>query len=98
MLSISVPSRSKSRALIVIVLNVLNLISALDALFETGFDERIEIAVEHLLRRAHFEVGAQVLDAALVQNVGADLVAPADIGLGVFELLLLFLPLAHLVV
>src|SRR5690606_37226602 len=42
-----------------------------------------------------FDVGAKVLDAALVQHVGADLVAPANVGLGVFHLLLLGHALAH---
>ena len=57
----------------------------------------IEVAVEHLLRVADLDVGAQVLDAALVEHVAADLVAPADVGLGVLELLLLCHALAHLV-
>ena len=41
-------------------------------------------------------VGAQILDARLVEHVGTDLVAPADVGLGVFQLLLLGLALAQL--
>src|SRR5450830_1205855 len=69
-----------------------------DALLERGFDEGIQVAVQHLLGVGDFDVGAQVLDAALVQHVRADLVAPAHIGLAVFELLLFFLAFAHLVV
>ena len=45
---------------------------------------------------ADFDVGAQVLDSRLVENVRADLVAPADVGLRVFEFLLLGLALADL--
>src|SRR3990167_2048951 len=69
-----------------------------NALLERGSDEGVEVAVQHLLGVRDLDVGAQVLDAALVQHVGADLVAPADVGFGVFQLLLLFLALAHLMV
>src|SRR5499427_1922111 len=69
----------------------------LQALLQAGLDESIEVAVEHLLRVADLEVGAQILDAALVEHVAADLVAPADVGLGILELLLLLALLAHLV-
>ena len=48
------------------------------------------------LRVADFVVGSQILDARLVEHVRADLVAPADVGLGVLELLLLGLALAQL--
>src|SRR6185312_12196412 len=40
--------------------------------------------------------GSPVLDAGLVQHVGADLAAPADVGLAVLQLLLLLAPLLHL--
>src|SRR5262249_32054049 len=49
-----------------------------------------------LLRIAGLVVGAQVLDAGLVQHVGADLAAPADVRLAVLQLLLLLAPLLHL--
>ena len=68
----------------------------LHALLQTRLDKRVQIAVQHLLRRRRFVVGAQVLDAAVVEHIAANLVAPADIGLGVFELLLRFLLLAQL--
>src|SRR5437660_1067703 len=110
MLSISVPSRSKSNAEITqpprrfaptprggaTVLRRLG-DSPSHALLQARLDERIEVAVEHLLRVADLDVGAQVLDAALVEHVRADLVAPADVGLAVLELLLLGHALAHLV-
>jgi hypothetical protein len=51
--------------------------SRLDTLFQTGLDEFIQIAVEHFLRIGYFRVGAQALDARVVQHVGADLVAAA---------------------
>src|SRR5690606_22088102 len=41
-----------------------------DSLLEAGDDERIEIAVQHLLGIGDFHVGAQILDAALVEHVG----------------------------
>src|SRR5215218_2750283 len=55
------------------------------ALLQAGLDEDVEVAVEHLLRVADLDVGAQVLDPALVEHVAPDLVAPADVGLGVLE-------------
>ena len=67
-------------------------------MFQRRFDERVKVAIEHLLRCRGFVVGAQILDAAVVEHVAADLVAPADVGLGVFELLLFGLALAHLMV
>jgi len=65
------------------------------ALLEGGFDEHVEVAVQHLLGGGDFDVGAQVLDAAVVEHVAADLVAPAHVGLRVFQLLLLLHALAH---
>ena len=52
---------------------------------QAGLDELVEVAVEHLLRVAALDAGAQVLDAALVEHVVADLAAPADVGLGRFD-------------
>src|SRR4029079_7134009 len=66
------------------------------ALLQAGRDEIVEVAVEHGLRVAHLVVGAQVLDARLVEHVAADLVTPADVGLRVLELLLLLAALAQL--
>ena len=51
------------------------------ALLQAGGDELVEIAVEHAPAYCRLDVGAQVLDARLVEHVGADLVAPADVGL-----------------
>ena len=56
----------------------------LHALLQAGFDEHIQIAVEHLLRVGDLDIGAQILDAGIVQHVAADLVAPADVGLAGF--------------
>src|SRR5262245_21196634 len=43
-------------------------------LLQARFQEGIETAVEHARGVADFDVGAQILDARLVQHVGADLV------------------------
>ena len=56
-----------------------------EAGLQAGLDELVEVAVEHLLRVAALDAGAQVLDAALVEHVVADLAAPADVGLGGFD-------------
>ncbi|RMS27317.1 hypothetical protein ALP71_05775, partial [Pseudomonas coronafaciens pv. garcae] len=45
----------------------------------------VDIAIKHLVAVAAFDVGPQVLDARGVQNIGANLVTPANVGLGVFE-------------
>src|SRR6188474_1578859 len=71
--------------------------SARDALLQAGLDEGVEVAVEHFLGVADLYVGAQVLDPALVEHVAADLVAPADVGLRILELLLRRHADAHLV-
>src|SRR5256884_3121796 len=55
------------------------------ARLERGFHELIELAVEHRAGVAHLHSGTQVLDARLVENIGADLVAPAHIRLGILE-------------
>src|SRR5207342_208572 len=52
---------------------------------EAGFEEFVDVAIEHLLRVAALDSGAQVLDAALVEHVVADLAAPADVGLAGFQ-------------
>src|SRR5512135_2575382 len=67
-----------------------------DSLLQARRDEIVEIAVEHRLRVADLVVGPQVLDPRLVEHVRADLVTPADVGLGILELRLLLLALARL--
>src|SRR5262245_7913422 len=67
----------------------------LNALLQARLDEIVEVAVQHRLGIAALDVGAQVLDARLVEDVGADLVAPADVGLGVLQHLLFLLLLAQ---
>ena len=50
---------------------------------EGGGEEAVDVAVEHRAGVAGFDAGAQILDHLVgLQDVGADLVAPADIGLG----------------
>src|SRR6185437_12227640 len=74
-------------------------IDALGAGFEAGFqaclDELVEVAVEHLLGVRTLDAGAQILDAALVEHVVADLAAPADVGLGRFQRVPLGIALLH---
>ena len=55
-----------------------------DPLFERGFDERIQVAVQHFLGVGNFNVGAQIFDSTLVQHVAANLMTPTHIGFGVF--------------
>jgi cytoskeletal protein CcmA (bactofilin family) len=56
---------------------------AKSSLGQRRLHELVQIAVQHPLRVGAFMAGAQVLDQLVgLQNVGADLVAPADIGLG----------------
>src|SRR5258706_333892 len=70
-------------------------VDTLNALLEARGDEIVEISVEHPLRVAFFHAGAQVLDARLVEHVGADLVPPLDVGLGGLELVAVGLELAQ---
>src|SRR5512140_635781 len=63
---------------------------------EGRLDEFVEVAVEDAVGVARLHARAQVLDHPVgVENVGADLVPPCDVGLGVLELLQL-LVLLHL--
>src|SRR5258706_9013482 len=70
-------------------------VDTLNALLEARGDEIVEISVEPPLRVAFFHAGAQVLDARLVEHVGADLVSPLDVGLGGLELVAIGLELAQ---
>src|SRR5690349_10492890 len=72
------------------------LLIRLHALLQARCDELVQIAVEDPLRVAFFHAGAQVLDARLVEHVGAYLVPPFDVCLGRRELVALGLALAQL--
>src|SRR3546814_1418317 len=61
---------------------------SLQSLLEAGLDERIKMTVEHLLRVGNFDARAQILDPRLIEHVRADLVAPLDVALGIFDRLL----------
>ena len=63
---------------------------------QAGFDERIQITVQHCLGVACLDAGAQILDARLVQHVGAYLATSADVRLGVFQGLLAGTAILHL--
>src|SRR5262245_49846802 len=55
--------------------------TALDLLRQRALDEGVDVAVEHLLWIAALCAGAQILDQLVgLQNIGTDLVAPADLG------------------
>src|SRR5258707_4632587 len=58
---------------------------SLHACLERGFQELIQIAIEHRGGVAHLHSGTQILDARLVEHVRADLVAPAHVRLGILE-------------
>src|SRR5690606_25391339 len=75
---------------------VLSSLTGSDSRLQAGDDEGIEVAVEDGLGVGHLDVGAQVLDAGVVEDVGPDLVPPADVGLARLHLLLLGPLLAHL--
>ena len=50
---------------------------------EGGGEKSVEIAVEHRTGIRGLDPGAQIFDHLIgLQDVGTDLVAPADIGLG----------------
>src|SRR3546814_15560830 len=53
----------------------------LEPRLQARLDEFVQVTVENFLRIRALDAGAQVLDAALVENVVADLAAPADVGL-----------------
>ncbi len=53
-----------------------------DALRQRRFDERIDLSVQDVVGRRAFHPRAKVLDHLVgLENVGADLVTPADVGL-----------------
>src|SRR4029079_1515739 len=66
---------------------------SLQALLEAFLEEVVEVAVEHVLRPPALEIRAQILHARLVEHVGADLAAPADVRLAVLDDLRLLLAL-----
>ena len=55
----------------------------IEALRQRCFHEAVEVAVEHIRGARAFEAGPEVLHKLVgLEDVGADLVAPADLGLG----------------
>ena len=65
-------------------------------LLQTRFNKFVQVAVEYALGIAYLYVGTQILDARLIEHVGANLVAPADIGFAVFHRLLICIAFAQL--
>src|SRR6266566_1923139 len=78
------------------VLYYFRLSTSLHSLLQARGNEVVEASVEDGLRVADLVIGSQILDARLIEHIRADLMSPPDIGLGVFQLLLLGLALAQL--
>ncbi len=53
--------------------------AASNAALETGLDERVEATVQDRLGVANLDARAQILDAGLIEHVGANLAAPANV-------------------
>src|SRR5690242_12053737 len=66
------------------------------ALFQAGFDEIIQPAIQDCLGVTAFDVRSQILDTRLIQHVGTDLVAPTNVCLAVFHGLFFLIALAQL--
>ena len=66
----------------------------LQAALEAGLDEGVQATVQHCLGVSRLHTGAQILDAGLVEHIGTDLTAPADIRLAVLDRLLIGAALA----
>src|SRR4051794_41258950 len=66
-----------------VLLDILHLApTPLDPLRQRRLHERVELPVEHVGGARRLDAGAQVLDELVgLEDVGADLVAPADVGL-----------------
>jgi hypothetical protein len=68
----------------------------LHTLLQTRRDEIVQVTIQYALGVADFVIGAQILDARLVEHIAAYLVPPADVGLAVFQYLLLGIAFAQL--
>src|SRR5690554_7517587 len=64
--------------------------------FQAGFNKLVDLTIQHRLGVAGFNLGTQILDAAIIQHVRPNLAAPSDIRLCVFSFLLLGITLLHL--
>src|SRR5690606_2928176 len=60
----------------------------LQASLQRGLDKLVQVAIEHALGVARFHAGTQILDARVIEHIGTNLAAPADIRLGFLQLLL----------
>ncbi len=56
-------------------------------MFQASLNKPVEIAVKHSLSVTGFNAGTQIFDARLVEHVGTNLAAPADVRFGVLNLL-----------
>ena len=57
----------------------------LQALFQAFLQKCVDGAIQYRARVAAFNPGAKILDPGLIQNVGANLASPADIGLALLQ-------------
>src|SRR5690625_1266218 len=69
----------------------------LQSRFEAGNNKLVQRAVQNRLAVTGLHIGAQVFDALVIEHVGTDLAAPADVGLVIFQRLLFRIALEHLV-
>src|SRR2546423_2364473 len=91
----AVGSKNRSKRLLALRLRKLLCCRFLAA--KLGVDELVELAaVQHGLNLGGFDVGAVVFYAAIIQDVGADLVAPSDRSLFAVELFQLVVALGLL--
>src|SRR5690606_5974334 len=74
----------------------LNKRNSLQTLLQTGFQVLVDISIQHLVAVAALDARAQILDARGIEHVRADLVAPTDIRLGVFQRLRRCVAFLHL--
>src|SRR5688572_33253464 len=73
-----------------------SMVASLQSLLEARFHERVERPVEHRLRVAGLVSRPEVLEARLVEDIGTDLMAPANVRLLVLEHARGGVPLVHL--
>src|SRR5690606_40790804 len=69
--------------------------AGLQTCLQAGDNELVQGTVQHRLAVAGLDTGTQVLDTRVIQYVGTDLAAPADISLVIFHGLLVGVALEH---
>src|SRR2546423_9276002 len=88
---------SKNRSKRLLALRLRKLLCCCFLATKLGVDELVELAtVQHGLNLGGFDIGAVIFYAAVIQDVGADLVAPSDRSLFAIELFQLVVALGLL--